>query len=152
MLPPVLANFSRKYTKWLIWANIWDIYTIPAPIVLTLCMLGSMKQVWVKSTWWFGCHIFLMHYFSSTGIFYQEIYKMIYLRQYMEHFYHSTTNSPCPMYAWEYERSLSEKYLIVWVSHVFNACCLQYCHILLGNIQNDLSEPIYETFIPFHRQ
>ena len=77
---------------------------------------------------------------------------MRYLSQYMEHLYHSSANSPHPMYAWEYETSLSEKYLIVWVSHIFNALFLKYRHILPGNIQNDLSEPIYETFIPFQRQ
>ena len=77
---------------------------------------------------------------------------MTYLRQYTEYFYHSTANSPRPMYAWEDETSLSQKYLIVWVSHLFNALFLQYCHILLGNIQNDLSEAIYGTFITLQRQ
>ena len=70
----------------------------------------------------------------------------------MGHFYHSTANSPYPMYGWEYEQYLSQKYLMVWVSHVFNVFCPQYYHILVGNIQNDLSAPIHGTFVSFHCQ
>ena len=77
---------------------------------------------------------------------------MRYLSQYMEHLYHSTDISPHPIYGREYETSLSQKDLVVCVSHVFNALFVQYCHILPENIQNDLSEAIYGTFLSFHCQ
>ena len=68
---------------------------------------------------------------------------MMYLRQYMGHFYHSTANSPHPMYGWEYETSWGLKYLIVWVSHPLFELFLHYCQIYIPHL---LADPYYQIF------